>query len=500
MQVMRACLSPDRGSRVSVAACLQFDCFHPARNSPRDLIVPEGTPAAVGAAVGFGALYKKGRFRFGVSFGHKMEKIVISGGRPLFGAVEVSGMKNAALPILFGCLLTGDICVIENVPAINDVAMTLDILSAMGLGVRMINKTTVEIDARRVRPGSAPAELVRKMRASYYLLGAELGRFGRAYVCYPGGCDFGVRPIDQHIKGFEALGAKVTVESGYIEAVTEEGLKADEIYFDVVTVGGTINVMLAAVRAEGTTVIENAAREPHIVDLANFLNSCGAQITGAGTDTIKIKGVSSLHGCTYAIIPDMIEAGTYMIAAAATGGRLEITNVIPKHLESISAKMEEMGVTIEEHDDSVVVYREGALQRANIKTLPYPGFPTDMQPQICVLLCIAEGVSTLREGIWDNRFRYVEELKRMGATIEVDGKTAIIEGGQPLSGAVVRATDLRAGAAMVLAGLVAEGKTEIEDIQYIERGYDDIVGKLRGVGADIKRVEFPEPGRMEKAN
>ncbi len=429
-----------------------------------------------------------------------MEKIVINGGRPLCGSVEVSGMKNAALPIIFGCLLTNDICVIENVPVINDVALSLEILSAMGLGVRMINKTTVEIDARHAVPGSAPADLVRKMRASYYLLGAELGRFGRAYVCYPGGCDFGVRPIDQHIKGFEALGAKVTVESGYIEAVTDGGLKADEIYFDVVTVGGTVNVMLAAVRAEGTTVIENAAREPHVVDLANFLNSCGAQITGAGTDTIKIKGVERLHGCSYAIIPDMIEAGTYMIAAAATGGRMEITNVIPKHLESISAKMEEMGVVIEEHDDSVVVYRNGPLQRANIKTLPYPGFPTDMQPQICVLLCLAEGVSTLREGIWDNRFRYVEELKRMGANIEVDNKTAIIEGGQRLSGAVVRAMDLRAGAALVLAGLTAEGQTEIEEIQYIERGYDDIVGKLRAVGADIKKVTVRDQKALDKAN
>lgn len=429
-----------------------------------------------------------------------MEKIIINGGTPLNGSIEVSGMKNAALAIILANVLIEDKCIIENVPPINDVAKSFEILRAMGLSVKMIDKTTVEIDSTHAVGGTAPLELVRKMRASYYLLGAELGRFHHAFVGYPGGCDFGVRPIDQHIKGFEALGATINVEGGYVEATAKNGLKGANIFFDLVTVGGTINVILAAVKASGTTVIENAAREPHIVDLANFLNTCGAKISGAGTDTIKIKGVERLHGCTYAIIPDMIEAGTYMIAAAATHGRLKITNVIPKHLESISAKLEEMGVTVEENDDYVVVSHSGPLHRANIKTLPYPGFPTDMQPQISVLMCMADGVSYLSEGVYDNRFRYVEELKRMGASIKVDGKTAIIEGGLPLSAAPVRAVDLRAGAAMVIAGLAAEGRSEIEDISHIERGYDDIVGKLKAVGASIKKVYIPDIIEFEKAN
>jgi UDP-N-acetylglucosamine 1-carboxyvinyltransferase len=317
----------------------------------------------------------------------------------------------------------------------------------------------------------------------------------------PGGCDFGVRPIDQHIKGFEALGATVTCEGGYVEAVAPPGgLRGANIFFDLNTVGGTINVILAAVKAKGLTVIENAAREPHVVDLANFLNTCGANISGAGTDTIKIKGVDKLHGCTYAIIPDMIEAGTYMVAAAATKGRLRIKNVIPKHLESISAKLEEMGVSIEEDDDAVTVWRDGPLNRVNVKTLPYPGFPTDMQPQMCTLMCLADGVSYLNESIFENRFRYVEELKRMGANIKVDGRTAIIEGGTPLSAATVRAVDLRAGVAMIIAGLSTEGRTEIEEIQHIERGYDNIVGKLQGVGADIRKVYVPDTFQLEKAN
>lgn len=429
-----------------------------------------------------------------------MEKIVIEGGRPLNGTIEVSGMKNAAVAVIMACLLTEDKCILENLPDIIDVTVSLEILQRMGLGVRRIRRDTVEIDATHVIQGSAPYDLVRKMRASYYLLGAELGRFGRAYVAYPGGCDFGVRPIDQHIKGFESLGAKVTVEGGYIEAVAEEGVKGNNVYFDVNTVGGTINVILAAVRAKGQTIIENAAREPHIVDVANFLNTCGAKISGAGTDTIKIIGVEHLHGCSYAIIPDMIEAGTYMVAAAATGGTLRIANVIPKHLESISAKLEEMGVKVIENDDDVVVSRGGPLQRVNIKTLPYPGFPTDMQPQMCSLMCLAKGISMLSESVWDNRFRYVDELRRLGAMIKVDGKTAIIEGGVPLSGATVRATDLRAGAALVIAGLVIEGRTEIEDIYYIERGYDDIVGKLARVGAKIRKVYTPDPVSYERAN
>lgn len=429
-----------------------------------------------------------------------MERIVINGGKPLNGSIEVSGMKNAALPILMGCLLVEDKCIIENLPEIDDVTLSLKILKAMGLSVKMLNRNTVEIDSSFAVGGTAPIDLVRKMRASYYLLGAELGRFGRAYVGYPGGCDFGVRPIDQHIKGFEALGAEVNVEGGYVEVVAKDGIRASNIFFDVITVGGTMNVMLAAVKAEGTTIIENAAREPHIVDLANFLNSCGAKISGAGTDTIKIKGVSELHGCTYAIIPDMIEAGTYMLAAAVTKGSLKITNVIPKHLESITAKLAEMGVEVEDGDDFVTVSYNGPLNRINVKTMPYPGFPTDMQPQMGVLLCLANGVSCLSEGVYDNRFRYFEELKRMGASVKVDGRTAVIEGVEKLSPATIKAVDLRAGAAMVLAGLAASGTTEIEDIHHIERGYDDIVGKLTRVGADIKKVVVPDTKPISKAN
>ncbi len=431
-----------------------------------------------------------------------MEKIVVNGGTPLNGTIEIGGMKNAALGILIASILTEDTCVIENLPIINDVSLTLEILHEMGVSVKMLNKTTVEINSACCKGGTSPISLVRKMRASYYLLGAELGRFGKAYVGYPGGCDFGVRPIDQHIKGFEALGARVNVESGYIEAVTDGGLVGSHVFFDVNTVGGTMNVMIAAAKAKGVTIIENAAREPHIVDLANFLNSCGARIRGAGTDTIKITGVEKLHGCTYAIIPDMIEAGTYMIAAAAAGGTVKITNVIPRHLESISAKMREMGVIVEDFDDYVVVSRDPQkkLGKINLKTMPYPGFPTDMQPQMCVLMCLAHGVSTLGEGIFDNRFRYVEELKRMGASIKVDGKMAIIEGGVRLSAAKIKAVDLRAGAAMVIAALATEGRSEVEDIYHIERGYDDIVGKLRNVGADIKKIWYPDEISEKKAN
>lgn len=428
-----------------------------------------------------------------------MEKIIINGGRPLHGAIEVSGSKNAAIPIILATLMVNDVCVIENVPSISDIALSLDILSSVGCRVRMLSRNTVEIDSRGAKGGISPYELVRKMRGSYYLVGAELARWGCAYVGLPGGCDFGVRPIDQHIKGFKALGATINVEGGYIDAKADE-LAGANIYFDMETVGGTINVMIAASRAKGTTVIENAAREPHIVDLANFLNTCGAHISGAGTDTIKIKGVDELHGCTYAIIPDMIEAGTYMCAAAATGGHLKVTNLIPKHMESVTAKLEEMGVKIIEHDDSIEVVSTGELNRVNVKTLPYPGFPTDMNPQFGALLCLAKGVSCLTEGIFNNRFRYVEELKRMGASIKVDGATAIIEGGLPLSGAPVKAVDLRAGVAMIIAGLSINGRTEIEDIHYIERGYDDVVGKLRAVGADIKKITLPDPVQFEKAN
>lgn len=428
-----------------------------------------------------------------------MEKIIINGGNPLHGSVEISGSKNAAIPIILATLMVNDVCVIENVPAISDISLSLEILSAVGCRIKMLSKNTVEIDSRNAKGGVSPYELVRKMRGSYYLVGAELARWGNAYVGLPGGCDFGVRPIDQHIKGFKALGAAINVEGGYIDAKSDE-LTGANIYFDMETVGGTINVMIAASRAKGTTIIENAAREPHIVDLANFLNTCGAHISGAGTDTIKIKGVGELHGCTYAIIPDMIEAGTFMCAAAATSGHLKVTNIIPKHMESVSAKLEEMGVKIIEHDDAIEVISTGELNRVNVKTLPYPGFPTDMNPQFGALLCLAKGVSCLTEGIFNNRFRYVEELKRMGASIKVDGATAIIEGGVPLSGAPVKAVDLRAGVAMIIAGLAINGKTEIEDIHYIERGYDDVVGKFRSVGADIKKITLPDPVQFEKAN
>ena len=429
-----------------------------------------------------------------------MDRYIINGGKPLVGSVEISGMKNAAVAVLFACLLVNDTCTIENVPNIIDVSVALDILAGIGVKVKKVAKNTVELDSTHAVGGMSSYELVRKMRASYYLIGAELGRFGSAYVAYPGGCDFGVRPIDQHIKGFEALGATVDVEGGYVEANALGGLRGGNIYFDVTTVGGTINVILAAARSDGLTVIENAAREPHVVDVANFLNACGARISGAGTDTIKIRGVKQLHGCCYTIIPDMIEAGTYMLAAAATCGNLRIGGVIPKHLESVIAKLIEMGVDVVEKDDSVTVSRRGPLERVNIKTQPYPGFPTDMQPQICVLMCLASGVSYLNESVWDNRFRYVSELKRMGARIKVNGKTAIIEGGKPLSAAALKACDLRAGAAMIIAGLAAPGTTSIDDVYYIERGYDDVVGKLRSVGADITLQHVPDESVFNKAN
>lgn len=417
-----------------------------------------------------------------------MEKIVIRGGRPLNGSVEISGMKNAALPIIFGCVLVNGKCIIENVPNVRDVCFAFNILRSMGAVIRTISQNVVEIDCSRLKSGTAPYDLCSQMRASYYLLGAELGRFHYSRVGMPGGCDFGVRPIDQHIKGFEALGGVVTTDSGCVEINAPNGIFGANIFFDVVTVGGTINIMLASVLGEGTTIIDNAAREPHIVDLANFLNTCGAKISGAGTDMIKIRGVKELHGSTYAIIPDMIEAGTFMVAAAATSGCVTINNVIPKHLESITAKLEEVGVIVEEYDDSIVVRRNGPITKTNIKTQPYPGFPTDMHPQMSVLLCLAGGVSVVSEGIYENRFRYVDELVRMGANIKVDVRTAIIQGGVQLSGAPIRAVDLRAGVALVIAGLIAEGETEISEIYRIERGYDDIVGKLSRLGADIKLI------------
>ena len=421
-----------------------------------------------------------------------MDKFVITGGNRLTGEVTISGAKNAAIAIIPAAILAEGVCRIENIPNITDVTAITRIISDMGAQIRTINKSTIEIDPRPIHSHVASYELARHMRASYYLLGALLGRFSHAVVTMPGGCDFGVRPIDQHLKGFGALGATYTLEGGMVD-VRADQLVGNNIYLDVVSVGATVNIMLAAVRAKGVTIIENAAREPHIVDLANFLNTMGADVRGAGTDIIKIYGVEHLKGATYSIIPDQIEAGTYMVAAAATGGDVLIKNVIPKHLESISAKLEEMGVEIEEYDDSIRVKRDKPLNKCNIKTMPHPGFPTDMQPQIAVLLATANGTSIINESVWDNRFRYVEELRRMGAQISVDGKIAVVEGVNHLNAAPVKATDLRAGAAMLIAALCAQGTSQVEDIQHIERGYENIEEKLLDMGADIKRVSTVEP-------
>lgn len=429
-----------------------------------------------------------------------MEKYVINGGKPLQGEVEISGAKNAAVAIIPAALMVDGICRIENIPEISDTDMLLKILSQLGAKVRLINRSTIEIDSRNVKFCDAPFDLMRKIRASYYLIGAMLSRFGHAKTTMPGGCNFGVRPIDQHIKGMMALGADIEVKSGFVFAdAPEGGLHGAKIYLDKVSVGATMNIILAATTASGRTIIENAAREPHIVDLANFLNSMGADIRGAGTDTVKIIGVDKLRGGSYSIIPDQIEAGTYMVAAAATAGEVLIKNIIPKHMECISAKLRETGTIVQEYEDSILVKGNGQLRKANVKTLPYPGFPTDMQPQMGTLLCMAQGTSVITEGIYDNRFKYINELKKMGADIQVDGRIAIIEGGAKLTGAPVMACDLRAGAAMVIAGLCASGTTEIEDIHYIERGYENFVGKLRKLGADISIVDYPdEPQINEK--
>lgn len=427
-----------------------------------------------------------------------MEKFFINGHIPLKGEVNISGAKNAAVAIIPAVILSDGVCQIENVPNINDVTLMAHILEQMGATVKMINKSTFEIDTRNIKSHIASYDSVRHMRASCYLLGALLGRFHKASVSLPGGCDFGVRPIDQHLKGFSALGATHTVEGGLVN-ITAEKLVGDTVYMDVVSVGATINIILAAVKAEGTTIIENAAKEPHIVDLANFLNSMGAEISGAGTDSIKIKGVQYLSGTNYSIIPDQIEAGTYMVAAAATGGDVLVKNVIPKHLESITAKLQEMGVNIEEFDEAVRVCVNGPLNKCNVKTMPHPGFPTDMQPQITTLLSIANGTSIVNENVWDNRFRYTDELNRFGSKISVDGKIAVVEGVPELVGTSVRALDLRAGAAMIIAGLAASGTTVIENVKHIERGYENIVEKLSNLGADIKKVYVPEDNSMPKA-
>ena len=422
-----------------------------------------------------------------------MTKYIVQGGQPLFGEVRISGAKNAAVAIIPAALLVDGVCRIENIPQISDVTALLKILEQLGAKIRFLNRSDVEIDCRRITTTQVSQELAHKIRASYYLIGALLGRFGEAEVSMPGGCNFGgVRPIDQHVKGFVAMGAEVR-EGDFICAKADGGrMKGANVYLDVVSVGATMNIMMAAALAEGTTVIENAAKEPHIVDLANFLNSMGADIKGAGTDTIRIFGVDKLHGGTYTIIPDQIEAGTYMAAVAACGGQVLVRRIIPKHMDCITAKLQEMGVQVEEQDDTLLVRRAGKLRRTNVKTLPYPGFPTDMQPQITVALCLAEGTSMVTEGVWDNRYRYVGELTRMGAQIRVEGRSAVIEGVDHLNAASVQAYDLRAGAAMLIAALAANGVSEVSNVHYIERGYEDVIGKLRGIGAKIDCVECEE--------
>lgn len=427
-----------------------------------------------------------------------MDNFVINGGHELFGEVDISGAKNAAVAIIPAAILADDKVRIENVPQISDVRLIMEILDRMGADIKLINKHTFEIDTSNMTYQSVDYGLTSHFRASYYLLGAMLGRFNRANVAMPGGCNFGVRPIDLHIKGFQMLGSKVDIVDGMVSAQAEK-LVGTTIYMDTVSVGATINIMLAAVKARGLTVIENAAKEPHIVDLANFLNSMGADVRGAGTDVIKIRGVEKMHGCTYSIIPDQIEAGTYMVAAAACGGDVLIKNVIPKHLESISAKLEEAGAEVIEYDDAVRVTRFKNLVKCNVKTMPHPGFPTDMQPQMAVLLSIADGTSILSESVWDNRFQYVGQLLRMGANIQVDGKVAVIEGVKMLDGVRVKATDLRAGAAMIIAGMVAQGTTVIEDVIYIDRGYETVIEKFASLGADIKRVEVKDEAKQQSA-
>ena len=417
-----------------------------------------------------------------------METLIINGGGALRGSVEINGAKNAAVAILPAAVLASKgKCIIDNIPDIEDVHCLERILLDLGCNVKKTSKNVLEIDATDINTVNACTEDVRRMRASYYFIGSLLARFGKAKVELPGGCPIGVRPIDQHIKGFEALGANVTIEHGAV-LVEAESLKAANIFFDVVSVGATINVMIAATMAEGTTVLENVAKEPHVVDVANFLNSMGADIKGAGTDVIRIKGVNELVGCNYSVIPDQIEAGTFMIAAAATKGDVTITNIIPKHLESISAKLIEMGAIVEEGDDSVRVTVDNELRGVNLKTAPYPGFPTDVQQPMSVLLSITKGRSLVTESIWENRHKHTDELKKMGAMIKVEGRTAIIDGVRSLNGAKVAATDLRAGAAMVIAGLIANGETEIVDIEHIDRGYPHIEEKFRSLGADIRRV------------
>ena len=417
-----------------------------------------------------------------------MEQYIIKGHTPLNGSVSIGGAKNAALAILAAAVMTDEDVHIDNMPDVNDTRVLLQAMESVGVHIKHIDRHSVIINASEITSLTIENDYIKKIRASYYMLGALLGKYHKAQVALPGGCNIGLRPIDQHIKGFEALGATVTLEHGLISAQAENLIGA-HIYFDVVTVGATINVMMASVLAEGKTIIENAAKEPHVVDLANFLNSMGANIKGAGTDVIRIHGVPKLHGTEYMIIPDQIEAGTFMFAAVATGGDVIVKNVIPKHLESITAKLREIGCQVSESDDAVRVRRDGPLTHTHVKTLPYPGFPTDMQPQITITLGLAEGTSIVTESIFENRFKYVAELAKMGSNIKVEGETAIIEGVSGYTGADISAPDLRAGAALVIAGMAAEGVTTIDDINYIERGYEDFDVKLRSLGGIIEKAE-----------
>lgn len=416
-----------------------------------------------------------------------MEQYVIKGGNPLVGEVDIAGAKNAALPILAAAIMTDEPVLIENLPDVRDINVLLEAISEIGAQVDRLNSSTVRINGSTIKDLSVDYEYIKKIRASYYLLGALLGKYKHAEVPLPGGCNIGSRPIDQHLKGFRALGANVGISYGAIVAKAKL-LKGSHIFLDMVSVGATINIMMAASMAQGRTIIENAAREPHVVDVANFLNSMGANIRGAGTDVIRIRGVEKLHGTKYSIIPDQIEAGTFMFAAAATGGDIMVRNVIPKHLEATTAKLEEIGCEVEEFDDAVRVRAGRKLCRTHVKTLPYPGYPTDMQPQIAVTLSIAEGTSIVTESIFENRFKYADELARMGANIKVEGNSAIIDGVEKLTGARVSAPDLRAGAALVIAGLAAEGITIVDDIVYIQRGYENFEQKLRSLGAEIEKV------------
>ena len=416
-----------------------------------------------------------------------MEQYVIKGGIPLVGDVEIGGAKNAALAILAAASMTDETVYIDNLPDVRDINALLEALDGIGAHVKRVNRHAVEINGSGVENCIVENESMKKIRASYYLLGALLGKYKRAEVPLPGGCNIGSRPIDQHLKGFKAMGAVTRIEHGFIIAEAEE-LHGAHIFLDMVSVGATINIMMAAAMADGNTIIENAAKEPHVVDVANFLNSMGASIKGAGTDVIRIRGVKSLHKTEYSIIPDQIEAGTFMFAAAVTGGDVVLHNVIPKHLEATSAKLAELGCEVTEYDDAVRVRAVGKLQGTHVKTMPYPGFPTDMQPQIAVTLALAEGTSIVTESIFENRFRYVDELARMGASIKVEGNVAVISGVEKFTGARVSAPDLRAGAALVIAGLAAEGITIVDDIYYIERGYENLDEKLRGLGAKIEKV------------